>query len=189
MKTAKTSGADVIWLGYGNISYKLLKYIKDHSDCKVVCDTDSVWSRFVLRGLKYATSESQKRRIEREGREKEEEERWGTQSADMTTAVSEIDAQYYRTLAKRVEQVQIFSNVIDMNNYRWEPSPPDFRKPCIYLAGTFWEGSPMEDAARWILNDIFPLVKKKIPEVHFYVVGRNSDLILSDISDDAVTIA
>lgn len=188
LKTAENVGADLIWLGYGNISYPLLKYIKDNSDFKVVCDTDSVWSRFVLRGLQYAGSDTEKKKIQKEGEEKEEEERWGTRIADMTTGVSEIDVEYYRGLAAREEQVQIFSNVIDMDSYLPEPPPPGLKNPSIYLAGTFWKGSPMEDATRWILDEIFPGVKSEIPDVHFYVVGRNSDRILSDVADEAVTI-
>jgi len=188
IKTAKAVGADLIWLGYGNISYPLLKYIKDNSDFKVVCDTDSVWSRFVLRGLEYAESDAEKRNIQKEGTEKEEEERWGTRLADVTTGVSEIDAAYYRGLAVREDQVHLFSNVIDMDTYKPEPPAPGFKNPSIYLAGTFWKGSPMEDATRWILDEIFPNVKSELPDVHFYVVGRNSDKILADISDEAVTI-
>jgi len=32
---------------------------------------------------------------------------------------------------------------------------------------------PNEDASIYFINDIFPLVKKKIPEVKLYLVGRN----------------
>ena len=188
VKTAKAVGADLIWLGYGNISYPLLKYIKDNSNFKVVCDTDSVWSRFILRGLQYAGNDLEKRKIQMEGKEKEEEERWGTRLADMTTGVSEVDVAYYRGLAAREEQVHIFSNVIDTGSYQQEPPPPGLKNPSIYLAGTFWKGSPMEDATRWILDEIFPKVRSEIPDVHFYVVGRNSDKVLDDMSDEAVTI-
>ena len=181
--------ADVIWLGYGNISYPLLKYIKSHSPCKVVVDTDSVWSRFVLRGLPFAKSEQERRRIEKAGREKEEEERWGTQLADVTTAVSLIDAEYYRGLAKDPRQIHVFSNVIDMEAYRQSPPPADnLKKPCIYLAGTFWPHSPMDDAARWVISQVLPLVRLRIPDIRLYCVGTGSDRTLSDIRDPSVTV-
>lgn len=181
--------ADVIWLGYGNISYPLLKYVKSHSGYKVVLDTDSVWSRFVLTGLPFAEDKEERRRVEKEGREKEEEERWGTQLADVTTAVSEVDADYYRSLAKHPQQVYLFSNVIDIETYRQVPAPANnLRKPCIYLAGTFWPRSPMDDAARWVVAEVLPLVRRQIPDIHFYVVGRGSDQTLSDIDDPGITI-
>jgi len=181
--------ADVIWLGYGNISYPLLKYIKIHSDYKVVLDTDSVWSKFVLRGLPFAKDKEEGQRIEREGRQKEEEERWGTQLADVSTAVSEIDADYYRHLANHPQQVHIFSNVIDIETYEQIPPPADnFRKPCIYLAGTFWPRSPMEDAARWVIAEVLPLVRRQIPNIHSYIIGNGSDQTLMDIDDPGITI-
>jgi len=189
LKVADNIKADVIWLGYGNISYPLLKYIKTHSNYKVVLDTDSVWSRFVLRGLPYARNKEEYERIEKEGREKEEEEKWGTTLADITAAVSEIDAEYYRMLAMHPQQVHVFSNVIDTIMYQHKPLPPaNFKKPCIYLAGTFWRGSPMEEAARWVITEVLPLVRRQIPKMHLYIVGRGSDEILSDIDGPCISI-
>ena len=189
LNVADSIQADVIWLGYGNISYPLLRYVKGHSDYKVVLDTDSVWSRFVLRGLPFAKDREARQRIEKKGREKEEEERWGTQLADVTTAVSEVDADYYRMLAKHPDQVHIFSNVIDMEAYQQAPPPADnLRKPCVYLAGTFWPQSPMEDAARWVLAEVLPLVRQQISGVHFYIIGKGSDQTLPDIDDPDITI-
>ncbi|MGB8707608.1 MAG: glycosyltransferase [Dehalococcoidia bacterium] len=189
LNVASDINADVVWLGYGNISYPLLKYIKSHSEYKVVLDTDSVWSRFILRGLPFAKSSGERQRIEKVGIEKEEEERWGTQLADVTTAVSEVDAHYYCGLAKYPKQVHLFSNVIDIETYQQTPPLADnFRKPCIYLAGTFGPGSPMEDAARWVIAEVLPLVRRQIPGIHFYIVGIGSGRTLSDINDPNITI-
>ena len=74
----------MIWIGYGNISYPLLRYLKDNTRYPVVLDTDSVWSRFIERGLPYAKTPELREKIEREVREKVEEERWGTALADVT---------------------------------------------------------------------------------------------------------
>jgi len=50
----KKEKIDVVWFGYGNISYPLIKALKlALPEIKVVCDTDSVWSRFVLRELPF----------------------------------------------------------------------------------------------------------------------------------------
>jgi len=189
LRLADTLHPDLIWLGYGNISYPLLKYIKDHSDYPVVCDTDSVWSRFIMRGLPFARSESDRKRILSEGNAKAVEERWGTRLADITTAVSEIDADYYRPLAEKPEQIQVFSNVIDLNDYtKIPPEPAHFQRPCIYLAGWFGPKSPMDEAARWMIEKVMPLVKTQIPDIHFYIVGNGSDTTLHDISDPSVII-
>jgi glycosyltransferase involved in cell wall biosynthesis len=191
LKVASLLEIDVIWLGYGNISYPLLKYIKCNSNYKVVLDTDSVWSRFLLRGLPYAKSKPEYLKVEAEGKSKEEEERWGTKLADITTAVSETDAAYYRQLATATDRVKIFSNVIDIDKYSLEltSKPDEIRHPSIYLAGTFGPGSPMDDAARWVINQVLPLIRRRIPNIHFYIIGNGSDITLSDIQDSQITIA
>lgn len=181
---------DILWFGYGNISYPLIKYIKARKpNLKVVCDTDSVWSRFVLRELPYASG-LRKLRIWRTGRKKELEERAWVKLCDVTTAVSEIDAEYYRSIADEPGRIHLFSNVIDAENYKLPPPPPaGFKKPSIYLAGSFGHyNSPMDTATRWMLEDIFPRVLQSHPEVHFYIVGRNSELGFGHMNSPHITV-
>lgn len=181
---------DVIWFGYGNISYPLIKYIKQlRPSLKVVCDTDSVWSRFLLRELPYVTG-PRKKKILQAGRQKEAEERAWVNLCDVTTAVSAVDAEYYRSLAKDSRCVHLFSNVIDPSTYSDVPPPAiNIHSPSIYLAGTFWPDSPMENAARWIIDEVLPRVRKAVPEVNFYVVGKDSDKVLGDIKDPKIFVA
>ena len=37
----------------------------------------------------------------------------------------------------------------------------------------------MDDAARWVINEVLPIVRQTIPNVHFYIVGHGSDTTLS----------
>lgn len=180
---------DVVWFGYGNISYPLIKCIKTlRPELKVVCDTDSVWSRFLLRELPYATG-LRKQQILQSGREKEAEERAWVNLCDVTTAVSGVDAEYYRGLATDSKRVHLFSNVIDPSTYLdAPPSTKDVCSPSIYLAGTFWPASPMENAARWVIDEVLPIVRQSVPEVHFIIVGKGSDRVLDDITDPRITI-
>lgn len=189
LKLARHLNPDVIWLGYGNNSYPILKGLKLYSNYKVVVDTDSVWSRFILRRLSFINDPLERQKIEAEGKKKVDEEKSGTYLADVTTAVSEVDADYYRAYSKIPDQVKVFSNVIDLDNYIQTPSPPkDFSKPCLYLAGTFFNACPMEDAARWIINQVLPIIWSKKPGVHLYIVGNNSEKFLSDVKDPRITI-
>lgn len=179
-----------IWFGYGNISFPLIKQIQSmRPRLKMVCDTDSVWSRFILRELPYATG-LRRKQIEWAGRKKQAEERDWVRSCDVTTAVSEVDAQYYRAIALDPSRVRVFSNVIDVATYEVPPSPPpNFRKPCMYLAGTFGHyHSPMDTAARWVLDEVLPRVRRRIPDVHFYIVGTGSDRMLGHRRGSHVTV-
>lgn len=175
---------DVIWFGYGNISFPLIKRIKTlMPKIPVVCDTDSVWSRFVLRELPFLRNPIRRWYVAATGQRKEQEERHWVNLCEVTTAVSEVDAEYYRSLTKEPQRVRIFSNVIDLQSYAKAHAPPrDIRKPCIFLAGTFGRyHSPMDVAARWVLTEVLPKVRAKMPELHFYIVGRNSDRTLGHL--------
>ena len=181
---------DVVWFGYGNISYPLIKRVKAvKPGLKVVCDTDSVWSRFVLRELPYAKG-LRKLRIIKNGLKKKAEERAWVNLCDVTAAVSEVDAEYYRSLAKDTSRIRIFSNVIDVTSYQATFTPPvGFKKPSIYLAGTFGHYySPMDTAARWVLEEVFPLVQRSHPDLHFYIVGRDSNLGFGHLNGPNITV-
>lgn len=166
----------VVWFGFGNISYPLIAALKlKIPNIKVVCDTDSVWSRFILRELPFAIGE-RKRKIELAGKEKEEEEKAWVNLCEVTTAVSQVDADYYRSIAYDPQRVHLFSNVIDVNSYNDIPPPPKgFFKPCLFLAGSFGPNSAMNMAAEWILEEVLPILYETYPDLHFYLVGRNSD--------------
>lgn len=181
---------DILWCGYGNISYPLMKYIKARRpDLKIVCDTDSVWSRYVLRELPYAKG-LRKLRILRVGRKKEAEERAWVNLCEVTTAVSEVDAEYYRAIALEPGRVHLFSNVIDTESYKLAPPPPPgFKSPSIYLAGSFgYYHSPMDTAARWMLEEVLPRVLKTHPDLHFYIVGRDSELGFGHLNGANLTV-
>ena len=46
----------------------------------------------------------------------------------------------------------------------------------------------MDTAARWMLQEVFPLVLKKHPNVHFYIVGRNSELGFGHMNGINITV-
>lgn len=190
IRHADRRGMQVIWFGYGNISFPLIRRIKQlRPDLKLVCDTDSIWSRFVLRGAPYAKG-IRKAYILWSGKQKEREEAAWVNLCDVTTAVSEVDAEYYRSLAQDKSKVRIFSNVIDVETYRNPPPPPPvFHRPSIYLAGTFGHyHSPMDTAARWMLEDVLPILRKQVPGIHFYLVGKRSDEMFGHLNDPQVTV-
>ena len=183
-------GADVLWFGYGNISFELMRAVRAaRPDLKLVCDTDSVWSRFVLRELPYVTDATRRREIEILGREKELEERDWTDFCDVTTGVSEVDVEYYRSIAREPRKVHQFSNVLDLSNYREIKGADPTSRPVLYLAGTFGHAdSPMDVGARWIVDEVLPLVRREIPDAHLFIVGIRSDLTLGHLQGPSITV-
>lgn len=189
---AMRNNITVIWANYicmetTPLVIKALKKI--NSSLHIIGDTDSVWSRFLLRGLPFIKDKKRYQEVKKDGEEKIKEEKWWVKTCDVTTAVSKVDLDYYQGLTNTPDKVKQFSNVIDTQTYQTHHnSPENFKTPCMYLAGYFGPNSPMEQAARWIIDDILPLVKKEIPNIHLYLVGKGSDTIFSKIKDPAITV-
>ena len=185
----KDNDIEIVWFGFGNISYPLIAALKaEIPSVKIICDTDSVWSRFILRELPFAT-DNRRPKIEFAGKEKEKEEKAWVDLCEVTTAVSEVDAEYYRSISVDPKRVHLFSNVIDVDIYRSHPPQPiNFVKPCIFLAGSFGPNSAMNMAAEWILDEVLPILHLTFPRLHFYIVGRNSDRELSHRAGPNVTV-
>jgi glycosyltransferase involved in cell wall biosynthesis len=166
---------DLLWLGFGGISYDLVR-LKAETGTPVVLETECVWSRFVLREVPFAPDAARRERILAEGRAKEAEERAGATLVDMTTAVSDVDAEYFRHLAPDPERVMLLANVIDVEAYAAETSGAEtvrLQQPALVFAGTLSHGTANVDATLWLLDQVMPLVWRRRPDVHLYVVGRS----------------
>ena len=184
----KDNNIDIIWFGYGNISYPLIKSIrKSLPRIKIVCDTDSVWSRFISRSIPFSKG-LRKLKIRLDAFVKANEERWLVKICDITTAVSEVDAEYYRSISKDQNRIKIFSNVIDLCEYKKTTPPDNFKKPSVFLAGSFGSHSAMNTAASWLLDEVMPKVFDQIPDMHLYIVGKASDLEFGNRQNDNVTV-
>jgi len=179
---------DVIWLGYGNISYPLLRKLRNQLPAaRIVCDTDSVWSRFILRGLPYVSWYKRPTTVVR-GMVKIREERKMVRMASLTTAVSAIDAEYYRNISSAPQDIMVLSNVIDLENYSTDIVSEIIVEPLsICLAGTFGHpSSPMDTATSWFLSEVWPIVINNFPDAHLYLVGKNSDSMWSHAESDFI---
>lgn len=180
---------DLVWFGFGNISYVLMKYLKSITNIPLVCDTDSVWSRFILRELDIENDEIRKQEILEKGKIKENEEKDWVNFCDVTTAVSQIDMEYYKSLTKDKHKIHLFSNVIDLSSYKTSiENIYNITSPSLYLAGTFWKNSPMEDATRWFMDEVFSELIIKYPDLKLFILGKNSKEIVGDLSTQKVFV-
>jgi glycosyltransferase involved in cell wall biosynthesis len=185
----KNNNIEIVWFGYGNISYYLMKKIKlEFPEIKIVCDTDSVWSKFVLRGIPHVNLIHAIIK-EIKGKKKQNEEKNWVNFSDVTTAVSNIDAKYYKRIVKNKSKIKIFSNVIDIFKYKKKISKlKNFKSPSILLSGSFGPNSPMNIATKWILDEILPKLNETFPKLHFYIVGNGSDKEFGHIKNSNITV-
>lgn len=189
---AKKHKMDAIWFGFGNISYPLIKQVTSANiGIPLICDTDSVWSRFLFRELPFIECQQKQKEVLQAVQQKEQEERDWVQWCDVTLAVSEVDAQYYRAISSEPDKIAIFPNAIDLDFYQQPVAPlKGFHHPAVILSGSFGKAtSPMNRAADWVLKDIWPRVLEKLPQAHLYIVGNHSDISYSHVRHPSITIA
>lgn len=172
---ARESQVDVLWFGFGSLLYHLAP-LKEVVNKPLVLETESVWSRFILRALPFESDPRRQAEIAAEGKAKEDEERWGTNFADVTTAVSEVDAEYYRSISTHPERVLPVANVIDVDAYvggEASVQGPAIAEPSICFPGTFHGSTGNVDAAIWLLDQVMPAVWARLPNLAVYFVGRH----------------
>ena len=164
----------IVWVGYGNISFQYIKQLrKIDPSLLIVCDTDSVWSDFVLRSGTYAGS-FRKLSIWLTGMLHRRQESSFLKYANAVTAVSHVDMKRYQSLMNTSEGIFEKSNVVNIDEYLiYEHS--EFDPYSICLMGSFGKrNSSMDSSTRWFLNEIFPLVLKIEPRASIRIVGRNA---------------
>ncbi|PIS12086.1 MAG: hypothetical protein COT73_00360 [Bdellovibrio sp. CG10_big_fil_rev_8_21_14_0_10_47_8] len=156
----------------------------------VIGDTCSVYSRFVLRELPLIKNPIRRWWVEQRGRKKIQEEKELTEFANVVTAVSELDAEYFRSIAPRPQTIKLFSNVVDLLDYKTHvPAPASLQKPYVLLMGVFGhKNSPMDRAAKWLVEEIMPLVLSEVPDARLYIVGKNSDRTLAHYQSPSVVV-
>jgi len=90
---------------------------------------------------------------------------------DHSIFVSEKEAALFRQRVKNIP-VSVISNGVDIEYF--SPNGDGFHpnEPGIVFTGAM-DYFPNIDAVRYFCSEIFPLVRKIIPEVSFYIVGRN----------------
>jgi glycosyltransferase involved in cell wall biosynthesis len=156
----------------------------------IVGDTEAVYSRFILRELPLVNNPIRWLKIFYRGRVKELQERELVKTADVVTAVSNVDMMYFRSLATNKSKIMSFSNTIDLSDFKDIAEPTTKLKlPCVILLGTFGhQNSPMDRAARWLTNTIMPLVWKRVPNLHLYIIGLNAHLTQSSLNCEHVTV-
>ena len=175
VRVAQKQQIDVIWWSFASLHAHAIQEVRLRlPGVIIVADTDSVWSRFVGRGVIAATSDEHRSEILKEAHRAELDEGALMQSADVVTAVSEIDAEYYRSIQGSAD-VQVFANVIDLADFDDDVPSPDSRDYAISVSGSFYaEHSPMVHGTKWLLRDVMPIVWSLNPEVAVRVVGRGS---------------
>jgi len=182
---------DVIWFDRHEFSFDLIVAVRiRNSKIKIVCDTAAVQSEFILRELPFQQKIEKRKQILKLGNKFRKEEELLVQISNVVTAVSERDADIFRSYTIKPNKIKLFPNVVDLDAYqRNENNNISLNNPCLVATGTFYSiDSPMAHGCRWVINEVLPKVKEKFPGLHFYIVGKGSESVFSSFNDPGITI-
>ncbi len=89
-------------------------------------------------------------------------------AADATLVVSQVEQELLADSAPDAD-VFVLSNIHELG-----VDPPGFtqRKDVYFVGG--YQHPPNIDAARWFVQEIWPLINKALPDVHFHLIGSKA---------------
>lgn len=144
---------------------RMAEYVKNYPIYKILDMTDAQSLNYI-RAMPYTTGKwSIIHRFEKELVRHYEQDIW--RYFDKTYVVSPIDQQYLKSLDKNMN-VEVLPMGVDIEKYPFRLNDHINKQICfIGNMRTF----PNTDAVVWFSNEIFPLIKKEMPEVKFFIVG------------------
>jgi len=89
-------------------------------------------------------------------------------NSDAVLACSERDGQEIRKLCPAA-RIYILPNVVDVRSY--QPAYEDDGRTVLYVGAMDW--FPNRDAVDYFAEEILPRLRRKVPQLHFTVAGRN----------------
>ncbi|HVV97795.1 MAG TPA: glycosyltransferase, partial [Rhodanobacteraceae bacterium] len=101
---------------------------------------------------------------------------------DVTLVVSEAEQ---ALLAKDAPgaRVEVLSNVHEVHGCR---KPFAERRDLVFVGG--FQHPPNADAVTWFVREVFPLVRAKLPDVKFHVIGSKVPASITALADEHVVV-
>ena len=100
--------------------------------------------------------------------------------ADHVLAVSERNADFIRRLVP-ANKVSTVPTGVDTDYFRPDPEKESREPEMVFTASMDW--MPNEDAVLYFARDIWPLIRREIPEARFWAVGRNPSPAVQMLDD------
>jgi glycosyltransferase involved in cell wall biosynthesis len=111
-------------------------------------------------------------------------ESWMYAPYDVVTVLSEPDRDMLRSLNADYD-VRVVPNGIEMERFQ---RVNDDRAPAQLLFVGNYEYAPNLDAALWLINEMFPLVKQQVPDAKLWLVGNAPPPELTALASDAIEV-
>lgn len=163
-----------------HISTKYIDLVKKVSDAKIIYFGHDL----------HFLREEREYEIKKDAVHLENVKKWKDIELDL---MRKVDVSYYfstieKALIKKLDK-KINVNVVPLYIYdQFEKINynPAERKDIMFVGG-FGHG-PNSDAVNWFVEEIFPLVKKRLNSIHFYIIGSNPPQSILDLASKDITV-
>jgi sugar transferase (PEP-CTERM/EpsH1 system associated) len=118
-------------------------------------------------------------------------ERLAASGGGLNTFVSEAEAEYFRRVSADCRsRIVGVPNGVDAGFFAPDPGfecpfPVNTRRIVFTGAMDYWANA---DAVMWFARDVFPAIKRRFPNVLFYIVGRNPSREVRKLASEGVVI-
>lgn len=134
-----------------------------------------------LRMERQATTMSDRKMMRAAMREKKRELH-AVQHADCTIVVSEEEKTILTSLVPDAT-ISVLSNIHDVRL----PQTPFAQRENIMFVGAYGH-QPNADAAQYLVREIWPLVRQKLPDATLHLIGEDPDDVLTELGGDGVIV-
>ena len=176
---ARGAQIDVVWLTRLPVAERSLRLARRHAArAKLIFDTVDLHFLRVERGAALqedVTAQKLARRFRRV-------ELGLVKKADTTLVVSEYERSLLLEMVPATD-VRVLSNIHPVSGRQ---SSFEARNGLLFL-GNF-EHAPNVDAARWLIAEIMPRLRERLPGVPLHIAGYASDRVLADLAGEDVIV-
>lgn len=171
--------ADMVWIDFSFLLpfFRALK--AEHPSVKKVCNAHNIEYSYLGRLAELAHDPLQKQWLQCQAKAMKRAELQGFADCDMVITCSAADQQQVLTAMPRA-RVEVIPNGVDLAYFK--PAPVEPTRPVLLFTGTMTY-TPNRDAVHYFLKEIFPLVKKEIPDCCLVVAGLHAAAVFTEYKD------
>jgi len=165
---------DVIWVEYSYLYPYALRLKHLFPNALIACNAHNVEWLFIKRLAGMAKTASSRNWWIISSSIVRKWERRMLEDSDLVFACSDVDASHFRALVpEATDRIKVSPNGVDTKNF--QPSASRNGEPRLLFTGSAGYG-PNDDAVAWFMQEIFPLIRQRLPEVHLCLAGLNAAL-------------
>jgi len=147
-----------------------LPIIKKYSKAKIVLSAHNIEYQIWQRVLQHESNRIKKWYLELQSKRLKEFEHKVFEIVDGITAVTELDKVYIQSLYPQKKMV-VTPNGMDVEKFKLVPFEQQDLNTIFYLGSLDW--IPNQQSVVWFLNQVWPLVLQKKPQLQLIIAGKN----------------